>query len=248
MDDLITLRDGSKVSDRRLDRLVQFDERSRQYPIRQLLDTTKPIRSYTWSCPVWLDQGREGACVGFSLTQKMAARYPMIKNASNELAQRLYKRAQELDEWTGEDYEGTSVLGGNKAAVEAGYIKGYYWAFTLQEALLAIAYSGGGVMGINWYSGMMRPDASGFIYPTGNVAGGHAIFARGGKFYPIAGAPAAWSKLPNWIDYLDQERSFIRLRNSWGNDWGIGGDCLLTVRDFARLLSEAGEFTVLIRK
>lgn len=71
------LRDGSTVEDPRLDRLVQFDERSRGYGIVPLLeaqDKTQP-RSYTWGCDIrTLDQGREGACVGFAWAGEAAAR------------------------------------------------------------------------------------------------------------------------------------------------------------------------------
>ena len=40
-----------------LGRLVQFDERSREYPIRTLLAAEpKKLKSYTWRCKQVLDQ------------------------------------------------------------------------------------------------------------------------------------------------------------------------------------------------
>lgn len=70
---MVRLRDGSKVKDARLARLVQFDKRSRKYAIRAAIGAKRP-RSFTWSCDKWLDQGVEGACVGFSMTHELAAR------------------------------------------------------------------------------------------------------------------------------------------------------------------------------
>ena len=64
----------SRPTPRVFDRLVQFDERSRAFPIRALIDADAKPRSYTWQCPVWLDQGTEGACVGFGVSHEAAAR------------------------------------------------------------------------------------------------------------------------------------------------------------------------------
>lgn len=219
------LRDGSKVADPRLDRLVQFDEESRKYPVRKLVADKKP-RSYTWKCPVWLDQGREGACVGFSTAQKMATRFAALDGVDEKIASMLYHSAQKLDEWEGEAYEGSSVLGGMKAATQAGFIKSYHWAFTIEEVILALGYNGGGVAGINWYTGMFHPDSNGIIAPTGSVAGGHAILVNG----------------------IDLKKGLVRFHNSWGKDWGVNGECFMKIDDFARILKEDGEFAVPVRK
>lgn len=54
---------GSRVTeDPRLSRIVQFDERSRAYPVRATLGAELQPRSYTWRCDTHLDQGSEGAC------------------------------------------------------------------------------------------------------------------------------------------------------------------------------------------
>lgn len=224
----IELRDGTTTSDRRLDRLVEFDERSRSYPIRQLIDATQP-RSYTWSLTQRLDQGQEGACVGFSWSHELAARPSPVSGISDATALNLYYNAQQLDEWPGGEYtdasprySGTSVLAGAKAVQSRGLIKEYRWAFSLQDALLAISRKGPGVFGTNWYSGMFDTDSKGFIRPVGYIAGGHAIVVRG-------------------VNVKDKT---VRLTNSWGTNWGVGGDCFMTWDDFGRLLSEQGEFCI----
>jgi hypothetical protein len=72
---MVQLRDGSAVEDPRLDRLVQFDEASRSYPIRAAGAPSRP-RSYTWQVmtPWVIDQYREGACVGLCITNEAQSR------------------------------------------------------------------------------------------------------------------------------------------------------------------------------
>jgi hypothetical protein len=200
------------------DRLVEFDERSRQYPIKALL-ITKKKRSYTWSCPVNLDQGSEGACTGFSVAHEAAARPKPVAGVTNDTARAIYHRAQQLDEWPGENYEGSSVLGAIKAGSERGWYDEYRWAFSEEDLCLAVGYKGPAVLGINWYEGMMDPDYNGIIVPVGSCVGGHAILCNG---YSV-------------------KTGFYRLHNSWGSGWGVNGDCFIYREDLADLLRQDGE-------
>lgn len=134
----------------------------------------------------------------------------------------VYRRAQQLDQWPGEDYSGTSVLAGIKAGVEAGWFGEYRWAFGEPDLRLAVGYRGPAVVGINWYAGMVAPDAGGFIRPAGGLLGGHAILAVG------------------WSRRLDA----YRLHNSWGEHWGDQGECWVASTDMARLLAEDGEAVI----
>ena len=78
---MIKLKDGTEVEDRRLDRLESFDDRSRNFPIMAAreLEGRRP-RNYTWRMtgPV-LNQGNEGACVGFGISHELAARPAEVK-------------------------------------------------------------------------------------------------------------------------------------------------------------------------
>ena len=203
--------------ERTFDRVPRFDEKSRQYPIRTVVGSRKP-RSYTWSCGSYLDQGREGACVGFAWAHEAAAR-PAVVPVTEGVARGLYRRAQKLDVWPGEAYEGTSVLAGAKAFVEAGYATSYRWAFGADELALAVGYAGPAVIGVNWYEGMFVPDVNGYVHPAGRVLGGHAILVRA----------------------VSVPRRDFTLRNSWGRGWGRGGDCRITWDNMATLLSQQGE-------
>lgn len=202
------------------DRLVQFDERSRGFPVREVLEGKTP-RSYTWRCGTWLDQGSEGACVGFSWAHELAAR-PAEWPVTSDIAMGVYDRARVLDDWPGEDYEGTSVLAGAKAVAEKRWIGRYRWAFSLEDLVLAVGYQGPVILGLNWHADMLNTDRDGFVHPAGGVVGGHAILCRG----------------------VSIRQGYFTLRNSWGQSWGLNGDCRVRMEDMARLLADDGEACV----
>jgi len=211
---------------RKYDRVVKFDERSKKFPIRKILSATER-KSNHWKCEITLDQGSEGACAGFGFSHEAAAEPVVISGITNQAAFDLYYRARQLDEFTGENYEGTSILGAVKAAVEKGWYSEYRWAFGEDDLALAIGYQGPVVLGISWYSGMENPDPSGLIRATGNNLGGHCILCNG----------------------YDVNTNLYRLHNSWGPKWGINGECFISVADMIKLLKEDGEACIpLVRK
>lgn len=216
--------DGSIIpipqpSDPRLGRIPHFDARSRNYPVRALIPPTYAPRSYTWSCGIVLNQGNIGSCVGNSIAHEIAARPVVVKGVEENFALQIYHRAQQLDPWPGENYEGTSVLAGMQAGKEFGYYAEYRWAFGIEDLILALGYKGPAVLGIRWDNNMFSPDASGIIRPGGGVAGGHAILANG----------------------VSLRKQLIRLHNSWGAWWGINGEAFISFEDLRALLADGGE-------
>lgn len=205
-------------AERTFDRLPEFDPKSRLFPIRSLV-AGNPIRGYTWRCDANLNQGREGACVGFSWAHELAARPVPVRGLTNDKARSIYFEAQRVDEWEGETYEGTSVLAGAKVLQRQGLIGEYRWAFGLTDLLLALGYKGPAVLGLNWHEGMFEPDNNGFIHPTGQVLGGHAIMANA----------------------VSKTGRYVRLHNSWGPDWGQNGSAKISWDDLDILLREQGE-------
>lgn len=160
--------------------------------------------------------------MGFSWAHELAARPVVVPNVSNAMAMSIYRIARTLDDWPGEDYEGTSVLGGAKAVTGMHRLKEYRWAFGEEDACLAVGYHGPGILGTNWYEGMMGPDEDGFLRPTGNIVGGHAICVNG---YSV-------------------KRNAYKVHNSWGIGWGILGEAWIHREDMATLLANDGEFCV----
>ena len=205
---------------------MQFDKASRKFPIIRLL-AAKRARSRTWALNVRLDQGKDGACVGFGITHELAAAPAMVPNMTAQYAKEtIYWGAQKTDDWPGGSYpgaspfyEGTSVLAGVKTAQNLGWFDSYHWAFSIDDLILGIGYNGPAVLGVNWYEGMMEPDDKGFVHPTGKIAGGHCILNRA----------------------VDMKNERFRLPNSWGRSWGTDGECFLSFKDMERLQKEDGE-------
>ncbi len=238
---MIVLRDGSHTENPRLDRLVERDERNLGFPIGEVVP--EAIRARTWSCAPRLDQGQEGACVGFAWAHELAAQPQVVKGTDAQFArERLYWEAQRIDPWPGGSYpgatpayEGTSVLAGAKAVAALGLIREYRWAFTTDDILRAISHEGPVVMGSVWYRSMFRPRPSGLLEvdPSSGVAGGHAWLLRGQRFRtPLRGEPrSAGTEL-------------VRIRNSWGPAWGHAGDAFLRLEDLEHLLTTDGDACV----
>lgn len=216
--------------DRVFNRIPEFDEQSRQYPARALVAPSVGPRSYTWGVPPLdgsrpLDQGSEGACVGFAWAHEAAAR-PVVRNDADEaLALQVYREAQKIDQWAGENYQGTSVLAGAKTMQRLGYLGEYRWAFGLEEALTVVSRYGPAVLGIPWYSSMYETE-KGWIRVDGEQVGGHAILLHG----------------------VNVRGQYARLYNSWGPDWSPAGSGKISFADLGRLLREDGECCVPVRR
>ena len=228
----IQLKNNAFTDDRRLDRVVKFDERSRKFPIRQLVSTKQP-RSYTWRCRSWLDQGQEGACVGFGVSHELAARPAEVQGLDNVFARNLYFDAQRNDEWEGGAYpganpfyEGTSVLAGVKAAHKLNYFAEYRWAFGIEDLMLGVGYNGPAVMGLLWTEGMFEPDSKGYIRPTGPILGGHCLLCNS----------------------ISLKNNRFTLHNSWGPGWGRNGECYISIEDMALLLHYDGEAVFFLKR
>lgn len=208
--------------ERTFDWKPRFDEKSRSFPIRTLIPAGVAPQYKLWHFGPQLDQGSEGACVGFGWAAEAGASPVRVKNITDDFARGIYQEAKRIDEWEGEDYEGTSVLAGAKVMKSRGFITEYRWCFSLNDVLLALSYEGPVVLGLNWYEGMFDTNAKNFITPTGNWVGGHCIMARG----------------------ISVKYERILLRNSWGKDWGSRGGAYLSFSDLDRLLHESGEACV----
>lgn len=211
------------MTSRTLDWRLRHDKRSLSFRIADHFGTKAPLRTRNWTKHIWLDQGQEGACTGFGTAHTLACTPRSLAaklGIDNAFAQKEYHGAQRFDEYPGEDYEGSSVLGVMKYAKSQGQITDFYWATTLDEILHCLSNVGPMVIGVNWYTGMFEPDANGMLHATGRMEGGHAPCLRG----------------------IDVRRQTVKVANSWGKDWGVKGDADLSWTDLDRLRREQGEF------
>jgi hypothetical protein len=215
-------------TDRTFDWKSRHDERSRNYGVAPLV--TGARRRRNWRAPSErLDQGAEGACVGFAwaielLSSPVSAKLPRPRDS---FARMLYREAQKIDEWPGEDYEGTSVLAGAKMAQRLGYIESYRWAFGIEQVIDALVELGPVIIGVPWFSNMYQTEPNGLVDVGGRLVGGHAICLTGyHPKHPVHRGPV------------------IRWRNSWGPHYGINGNGMIRPNDLSWLLSQYGEACV----
>lgn len=266
----ITLRDGSITTDPRLDRLIQFDERSRDFPVSAapaLEGVGDAIHSKSWALGPRLDQGQQGACALFAYTHDACA-WPAIVRfgvaraqgwrpivpAAEAFARERYWRAQQIDPWPGGSYpgaspfyEGTSMLAGAKAMQEAGYLGEYRWVFgNVDDLLRALIHIGPVLAGTWWKSGMWEPDPQGVIHCTGSNEGGHGYLIRG-VVVPRNGVATVHYRNGR-VEEIKTSVPLLRLPNSWGVDWGIDGECLVPVDEFDALRRDQGEVLVPVER
>lgn len=210
-----------------LGRLIEFDDRSREYPIRALLSTTKKPRSYTWRCDTWLDQGASSSCVGHSWAHEIAAR-PAVDVVTSADAFSIYRRAQELDQWPGEDPQvlGSSIIAGAKATMETGRMTEYRWAFSMDDLIMAVGNHGPVIAGTIWTSSMFEVNPDGFLKEGGSIAGGHAYLING----------------------ISIKNKYFKIHNSWGQSWGDGGKAKISFDHMEKLMYQNGEFCVPVKR
>lgn len=223
--------------DRKLDWRPHHDGRSKEYSIRSLIsESSIRPQKITWTEGTVLDQGTEGACVGFAwmgelLAEPMAPKIQPAEERANSIASSFYKRAQKIDQWPGEDYDGTSVLAGAKIMKREGFIDSYRWCFSIEDVRDALLTTGPVVIGIPWYSGMYSTSREGMVKITGNNVGGHALV--------LTGYNPEFRLTPHGRTY-----EVFRWRNSWGSDYGVDGSGYIRYNDLAKLLQKSGEACV----
>lgn len=222
-----------------LDWVPRFDPRSRDFPIRAVVRESVRRRNKQWRVGPILDQGSEGACVGFGWAaeafatpttvnlQRVTADVPREPEA---FARELYRHAKRIDEWEGENYDGTSVLAGAKVMSSLKLLREYRWAFSLGDVIDAVLAKGPVVLGVPWRSGMYEAEG-GVLRLSGEIVGGHCLLAVG---YRLADPR------------LGGEDGLV-LQNSWGRGWGDDGLAVISLRDAELLLAE-GEACVPVKR
>ena len=205
---------------RKFGRGYSKDKRDRNYELRRR-STTRTFRY--WNANGWWgDQGYTSQCVGYGWAHWLEdgpvthpGPAPIVKPLS------IYREAKQVDEWPGEDYDGTSVRAGAKVLQARGFVGEYRWAFSIGAVVNCLLERGPLVVGTDWYEGMADPEErdGGFIRATGDIVGGHCYVLNG----------------------VNTKQDKLRVKNSWGRQWGNGGHAWLSFADFAKLLREDGE-------
>lgn len=211
-----------------LGRHVAIDERDKNYPIESIIPKKIVATEKYWDDEEWWgNQGATPQCVGYAWAHwiedgpvKHSGIPPIIDPTT------IYHEAQKIDEWEGEDYSGTSVRAGAKWLKSQDKISSYLWTSDVNTLVDAVLTKGPVVVGTSWYSNMFYPDSNGLIRIGGRLAGGHAYVING----------------------VDKKKRLFRIKNSWGRDWGKGGNAFIGFADMFRLMRSYGEVCLAIEK
>jgi hypothetical protein len=210
-----------------LGRVFIPDERDKKYLIEDKLTLPKTILSskYWDDNGWWGNQGNTSQCVGYAWAHWIEdgpighdGVAPIIPPSL------IYTEAQKVDEWVGENYEGTSVRGAAKYLRNTNNISSYLWTYDVNVLISTILTQGPVVVGTNWYSSMFTPDRNGVIRVVGRISGGHAYVING----------------------VDTNTKLFRIKNSWGKNWGKSGHAYISFSDMAKLIRENGEVCLAI--
>jgi hypothetical protein len=208
-----------------LGRIFALDHRDTAYPMR-MMSSDQPIegrRKIWWDGTFWPNQGDTPECVEYAWHNYVSTKpINSPQKAPYWEYDSVYNRAQQIDEWEGEDYDGTSVRAGAKVMQELGFVSEYHWAWDVETVIRHLIYVGPVVVGTNWYTNMFFPDSTGKVSVGGFVEGGHAYLLSG----------------------VNMKTGIIRAKNSWGREWGRLGRFSISIDDLARLIDEDGEACV----
>jgi hypothetical protein len=199
-----------------------------------------------------LNQGQEGACVGFSIAAAVnrlrRRRDPAAPLVSSRM---LYEMARKFDEWPGEDYSGSSIRGGIRGFWHNGVCLGESWPYdesdkhgdlssdrSLQARDIALgAYYRLRRELTDYHSAL---NETGIICATAHVhdgwmdAGEGRITRTGERTGGHAFAIVGYDSHGFWI------------QNSWGVEWGNSGFAHWTYDDWAANVMDAWVFRLAV--
>ena len=177
--------DLNDLTDMRLGRVFKEDVRDLNYLIANspLYSTSSKLTVRNWDDEHWWgNQGSTSECVAYAWVHWLEDGPILQPNGPHPVLNPnfVYKEAQKIDEWPGENYNGTSVRAGAKILQSQGLISNYLWAYDLNTLINTVLNVGPVVVGTNWYSNMFRPNrTTGLMSVSGRLAGGHAYVVNG---------------------------------------------------------------------
>jgi hypothetical protein len=219
------------MAERSLGRIEVIDERDKNFPVSAILQGTVDDempdipRRFWWADGWWGNQGALPHCVAYAWMHYLEDG-PVIQDTLEEGRGKpmytpldFYDLCQLHDQWPGEGYAGTSVRAGAKILNKIGIVKSYRWAETVEDVIQCVKYIGPMVVGTRWYGSMTTPSPAGILTLNGGIQGGHAYIING----------------------LDEGLGLLRMKNSWGRNWGKEGYGYISYGDFNTLLMNGGE-------
>ena len=189
------------------------------------------------------DTGPEGTTVGFAIAYALQAAVKEKTQQSVTLSPRgIYVLAKQYDEWPGEEYEGTSVIGGLKAVREVGAYLEDDWPYMSKskpETARKVAYK------INAYSELNGIDQminalreNKVIVATIQVTNDFNTTDEEGRVTVKLPLKAIGAKAITIVGYNENTAEF-KFANDWGTGWGKDGFGLIKDTDLLRIMQAA---------
>jgi hypothetical protein len=209
-----------------LGRLLAKDPRDQAFVLKAA-QPKRGVSSKTWYARGVLDQGSTPQCVAYSGAKYLEA--GPVPNKLHMPIGELYRQCQLVDEWPGENYDGTSVRALFKVLKREGYIGEYRWAYDVDTMVNHVLSSGPVVIGVSWFENMMTSGHRDFLMPTGDDYGGHATLIIGANLKTLC---------------YDGSHGAFTILNSWGPRWSTNGRAKISFNDMQKLLDLDGEACV----
>lgn len=191
---------------------------------------TERKERWWYSDGVWLDQGPTGAVVGFTWTHWLADRGVQIRDGelSEDYARQLYREARRVMGEAEEEDGGATVRAGANALHARQLLEECYLCPDVDSVVGALLERGPLVAGLSWYESLGK-----------TVDSGGWTLCRLERDDPILGGHCV---LLNGIDLdltIDGVTGFVRLKNSWGTNWGDGGHVMISIEDLKTVMGES---------
>ena len=192
-----------------------------------------------------LDQGKEGACTGFGLAAvvnfqrrlKYEEEIPLVSSRM------FYEMARRFDEWTGEDYDGSSIRGALRGFFNCGVCLERDWpyhavdagVFTLERARAARRI----LLGAYYRVHPSIADMPAAIHEAGAVYVSARVHE--GWYNPVNGRIEPQSLSPQGghaFAIIGYNAEGFWVQNSWGPGWGHDGIALWEYADWMRGITD----------
>lgn len=189
------------------------------------------------------DTGPEGTTVGFAIAYALQAAVKAKTKQSVTLSPRgIYVLAKQYDEWPGEDYEGTSIIGGLKAVREIGAYLEDNWPYenkskpkTARKTSYKIsAYSE--LKGVEQILNALRENK--IIVAMIQVTDDFDKTDKDGRVTVKLPLKTIGAKAISIVGYNKKTPEF-KFANDWGAAWGKDGFGLIKDTDLTRIMQAA---------
>lgn len=185
------------------------------------------------------DQGGEGACTGFGLAAAIDLQLAARGEDRTVSTRMLYEMAKQFDEWTGEEYEGSSCRGA---------VKGWHSMGVCDDALAP--YRPGDStwqLGIDQAKDARKTSLGAYYRVDKKISDYHAALNEVGALYVSAMVHTGWQTRSVADGVIGQGSEILGghaftivgyntrgfwIQNSWGEDWGDKGTALWPYEDW----------------